>query len=333
MMKRLLIITLATGLLISCNRNTDPLGPGLDEIYGPFSVLEDFEVSDNRVDFGSGENLQFTCRFSKTVDWEIHILGEVSGAEKVLSGKSKVVDENTGLWDGTTTIPPMFKEEGCWAYITVPEEGFSDTIMGLTIDSTRSISGFVVADFENGINPGWTTFAQSGANMSWNIVESNNAAQSGHYFDMGGEVSWDWLIGLIDFPASAYNEAAFPLSDNPDQVYFNAFFYVPEGITNEVILLQFSEDENENGSFQSSSEDMYSIELRGLDSGWQLFSIRYSDLTALTNGQPSTPAGNEVHEPNKLLQVSLLFLANPASGYSQSYVDYIIFTENQPLQP
>lgn len=332
-MKKLFLIGLVASIAVSCNRDTEPLGPGLDEIYGPFSVLEDFQVSDNSVDFKSGENLVFSVRFSKTVDWELHVIGETSGAEKVLTGKSKVVDESNATWDGTTTTPPMFKEESCWAYVTVPEEGYADTIMGLTIDSARSVSGFVVADFENGINPGWNIFAQSGANMSFNIVEADSAAQSGHYYDMGGEVSWDWLIGLIDFPASAYGEQAYPLSDNSGEVYFNTFLYVPEGISNEVILFQFSEDEDGNGSFQSASEDMYSLELRGLETGWQLISVRYSDLQALVNGQPSTPAGNEVHEPHKLYQVSLLFLANPSSGYSQTFVDYIVFTENGPLVP
>lgn len=332
-MKKFIAITCLAAVAFSCSRDNTPEGPSLDEIYGPFSVIEGFGVSATQANFATGQNVHFTARFSKTVDWEIHILGSRSGAEKIISGKTKVVDENSALWDGSTTVPPMFKEEACMAYITVPEEGYSDTIDVITIDSTRAPSGFVIADFENGVNPGWVSFAQTGGNMSWGIVESDSAAQSTHYFDMGGEVSWDWLIGLIDFPASAYNETHFPLTDNPEELYFNIFLYKPEGITNEIVLLQFREDENGNGSYSPSNEDMYSVELRGLNVGWQLISMKYSDLASLTNGAPSTPAGNGVHEPDKLMQVSVLFLANPSSGYSQTYMDYLVFTENGPLQP
>ncbi|KAB2807358.1 hypothetical protein [Phaeocystidibacter luteus] len=332
-MRKILTLAAVSVALVSCDRDTDPQGPSLDELYGDFSVLQDFEVTRNTVNFASGQNLHFTARFSKTVDWEIHIVGETSGAEKIFTGKSKVVDAENALWNGTTTNLPMFKREACMAYITVPEEGYGDTIPQINVDSVRVTTGFVIADFESGMNPGWNSFAQSGADMSWNIVQADSAAEKEHYFDMGGEVNFDYLIGLIDFPASAYNEALFPLNPNPDQVYFNVFLYKPAGITNEIVLFQFREDENENGIYNQNNEDMYSLELKGLDVGWQMISIRYSDMVALVNGQPADPAGNGVHEPDKLLQVSVLFLADPSSGYSQTWMDNLIFTENQAFQP
>jgi len=83
---------------------------------------------------------------------------------------------------------------------------------------------------------------------------------------------------------------------------------------------------------------MYSIELKhggdeGLQAGWQTISVRYSDLTALVNGSPATPNGNGILEPHKLMEVRTLFLADPNSGYSQTFMDYMIFTENGPLEP
>jgi hypothetical protein len=53
----------------------------------------------------------------------------------------------------------------------------------------------------------------------------------------------------------------------------------------------------------------------------------------LVNGQPAAPNGNGVREPNKLTQVNILFLANPASGYANARLDYMIFTEGEALQP
>ncbi len=332
-MKKYIAITLFAGLLWSCDRDQEILGPSLDDIYGDFTVLEDITASTNQVNFKANETVIFSGRFSKSVDWEIHIIGQNSQAEKILTGKSKVVDETNGVWEGTTTVLPMFKTEPCLAYVTVPGESFSDTIGTVTIDSTRNTEGFIVADFETGMNPGWVSFAQSGANMSWAIEQSDTAAQGEHMFNMGGEVNFDYLIGLLHFPASAYNEPTFPLSDNASNVYFNVFLYKPPTITNEIILFQFREDENGDGNYSDASEDMYSLELRGLQAGWQMVSLPYADLVTLVNGQPSNPAGNGVHEPDKILQVSLLFLADPSSGYSQTYVDNIVFTEGGPIQP
>jgi hypothetical protein len=61
--------------------------------------------------------------------------------------------------------------------------------------------------------------------------------------------------------------------------------------------------------------------------------VKYSELQSLVNGQPAAPNGNGVREPNKLTQVNILFLANPASGYANARLDYMIFTEGEALQP
>jgi hypothetical protein len=114
----------------------------------------------------------------------------------------------------------------------------------------------------------------------------------------------------------------------------NFALYSPIGVSNELLLIRINEDENLDGSFNAASEDQYSIEIRDVEDGkWSLYSIKYSDLTALVNGQPVTPAGNALHEPDKINQIEFLFLANPSSGYSQLYMDYVIFTEGGPLQP
>ncbi|NND95251.1 MAG: hypothetical protein HKN45_10320, partial [Flavobacteriales bacterium] len=75
------------------------------------------------------------------------------------------------------------------------------------------------------------------------------------------------------------------------------------------------------------------IELTGLDAGWQVISVRYADMPTLVNGAPAAPFGNGLYEPNKLNRVSVLFLANPVTGYSQTLMDYLIFTEGGPLVP
>jgi hypothetical protein len=330
-MKKLLIIFLGL-VAVSCQRKEEVLGPSLDELYGEFSVLEEFSVSGSAIDFAAGEKAEFSCRFSKPVDWEIQIIGETSGAIKTISGNTKIIDQDNGIWNGSTTFLPMFKVENCMAILSVPEELYADTLT-LSVAEVKVNEGFLLSDFEDGINPDWDFFIQSGADMKFFTVESDSSAQAYNYYVMGGAVNWDYLIGYIDMPASAYQVDTYPLSDNPSSVYFNTFLFKPSAINNEIVLWQFWEDDNLDGVYQPSTEDMYSLELTGLENGWQTVSVRYDDIPSLFNGAPSTPAGNGLHEPNKIINTRLLFLANPATGYSETFVDYIIFTQNQALVP
>ena len=330
MKKLLLYITII--LSFSCTRKDEIQGPLLDDLYGDFKVLEEFEAAPQSVDFSIGQKVTFTARFSKNVDWEIHIIGQTSRAEKIITGKSKTLDAENASWNGTTTNLPMFKVEECVAIISVPDELYADTL-NISILETKLYEGFLLSDFEDGVNPGWDIFTQNGADMSFTVVESDSAAQAYHYYDMGGAVTWDYLIGYIDMPSSAYSEPTYPLLNNPSQVFFNVLLNKPPEITNEIVLWQFWEDDNLDGVFNANDEDMYSVELTGLEDGWKTFSIRYDELAALVNGVPSTPAGNGIHEPHKLLNVRVLFLANPVTGYSQTLMDYIIFTEIEALNP
>jgi hypothetical protein len=100
-----------------------------------------------------------------------------------------------------------------------------------------------------------------------------------------------------------------------------------------IVLFQLREDENANGTFDDKTEDEYDYEIKVDWEGWKLVSVKYSDLVTLVNGQPGTPKGNGLRNPDKLSKISLLHLANPANGFANAKLDYIIFTDNAPLQP
>jgi hypothetical protein len=146
-------------------------------------------------------------------------------------------------------------------------------------------------------------------------------------------VNWDWLIGLINMPGTAYGDTHYPLSENPADEFFNVMLYKPEELNNGIMLFQFREDDNMDGVYTNNTEDMFSLEIAMTENGWNLYSSNYGDMPTLINGQPSNALGNGIHEPNKLIQVSVLFLANPASGYANAYLDYITFTQGAPLVP
>lgn len=330
----LLVMTSLFALVIlkSCSKEEEFEGPSLIDLYGEFSVLEEFAVSDAEVDFASGETTYFTAQFSKNVNWTLTITGNISGAQKVITGFSNALNSQNARWNGTTTALPMFGVEECTATLSIENEPESFSLALSTLTS-RVYPGLLLADFEDGFPEGWTTFVQSGANMSFVVSDEEPAGQGNQYYDMGGTVNWDYLIGLVDIPGEVYNsEPTFPLSSNPDNVYFNVLLYNPPAITNAITLFQFREDDNGDGVY-SNNEDMWSIEVTGLEEGWHKVAQQYDEIPTLVNGAPSNPLGNGLHEPNKLLKLSVLFLANPTSGYSQTYMDFLIFTENAELQP
>ena len=269
--------------------------------------------------------MYFTCELSKVIDWQLTITGQTSGAEKLISGTSKYVDTNTSTWDGSTTNFPMFKSEVCNVMLTF--NGESDTLnTSVTVDLPKVNEGFVIADFETGWNSGWTTFIQSGAGMDFNIKTDASAPNENSYYNMQGLVDWDWLTGLVDFNATAYGSTTIPLSDNGDNLYFNAIVYGDPGLPNSRVLFRFDEDENEDGSFNVSNEDQFGYEIIIQWEGWKLITVKYSDMVG-------SGGGGNIHNPDKLNKVSVLHLADPASGMAKSGIDYLIFTENAPLQP
>ncbi len=314
-----------------CDRVTETEGPNLSDIYGEFTVLEDFKTSQADVDFSANETVYFTARFSTITSWTITIKSSTSDATKIIEGRSNLINEENGTWDGSTTVFPSFGTGACTVELWT-EADSSKQNANVNVTGLRVPTGTVVADFESGINPGWTVFAQSGADMTFTIANDKPVPEGNNYFDMAGAVNWDYLIGLVDFPATAVGPNGFDRSSNPNESYFNAVLYRPDTLTNGIVLFQFKEDENGDGNFNDANEDMYALELKDLDPGWQIVSIKYADLIALENGQPTTPRGNALHNPDKLHTLSCLFLANPATGYSQVLMDFVVFTNDGPLK-
>lgn len=334
MMKKLYYYTfvLFISIVAGCKVDDEFDGPSLVDQYGQFAIVEGLSVSNYNVDFSSNQAVAFHASFTKSIEWTLKVKGLQSGAIKELTGFSNLINAANATWNGTISQLPMFKMEECAIELTFLNE--PDTLVDtLSIAGNRVNAGLLLSDFENGVNAGWEPFAQAGTNMSFQIQNSPTSAQGNNYFDIGGEVDWDWLIGLIDMPATAYGAPTFDLSSNPNDVYFNVMLYKPEGLTNGIMLFQFREDDNGDGVYTENAEDMFSIEIHLTENGWKQHSVKYADLATLINGAPAAPLGNGVYEPNKLLMVSALFLANPNSGYSQAYMDYIIFTQGGPLVP
>lgn len=318
--------------LVACQRDLDPAGPQLSDLYGSFAVLEPLGQSASQIDFSSGQRAHFTARLSVLSDWEIQITGRTSGAVKKLVGRSRLIDVSNASWAGETTDFPTFQTEACDVQLTFL--GQTDTLLStIEITGLRTLDAIVLDDFEDGLDPIWSLFAQTGADMKFLGVSEPPLAEGQQYYRMGGTVTWDWLIGLLDITASDVNGGAgFGLSPDPAKVYFNGIFRQRSDLSNGIVLIQFREDDNQDGVFNEGSEDLWAVELRP-GANWKLESLRYSDLITLVNGAPASPFGNGVHEPQKLHRIDILFLANPGSGYAQCDMDLLAFSLNAPIQP
>ncbi len=332
-MIRNLFIVLMSILVFSCTKESDTFeGPSIEEIYGEFQMLSGFDVSNDTVDFAAGELTHFMAKFNKPVKWTITITGSSSGAVKVISDRSREVSADNATWNGSTTEFPVFAAEVCEAVLSIEDE--TDTFrLSLETKSPKPNSGVVVADFEtNGFDPNWTVFIQTGADMDFGVHLNDAAPHGMGYLNLQGTVNWDWLIGLIDFNASAYGPNGFGLVNDPASVYVNCLVYGDPSTNMSRILLRMDEDENDDGNFDPNTEDQYSYEIVVDWAGWKLITLPYSDFSALVNGQPSTPNGNGSQEPDKLHKISMLHLADPSQGKAASKLDYLIFTD-KPLEP
>ena len=322
---QLLIVVFA---LAACERDTEEQGPSLNDIYGEFAMVESFEASRETVDFQSGESVNFTAQFSKRVNWEVHIIGKSSGATKILSGLSDRIDGTSAKWNGTTTQLPMFKEgEECMAVLAVENENFSDTIPTLTVTQTRPVDGYVVADFDEGLNAGADRFVQSGAEMRFDTVFTPMSPQGSAYWEFSGTVDFVDDLGNIMIPKSAFIDSSFTLITNSDAVYINFFARKGPGSVNDIIVFQFMEDDDDSGAFEENpgSDDLYQYVIQGLTNNWQLYSVKYSEL------EGDDPSGNGLKNPEKFTGVRILPIGLRESF--EAYIDYIIMTENQPLVP
>ena len=216
-MKKVLLFLSIVVLIAGCRKDDSTYdGISIEELYSDFLLLQPLAVNTDSIDFSNGEVGIFTARFNKPVTWTLEITGQNSHAQKIIEGVSKSLDASNATWDGSTTIFPMFKAEPCSVRLFIA--GVSDTLEVQTaIKSTKVNEGLIIADFENGFNPSWTRFVQSGANMDFNVKSDSLSPQASKYLKMAGTVSWDWLIGLVDFPATAYGGGStFPLASNPD---------------------------------------------------------------------------------------------------------------------
>ena len=330
-MKKLQFLFLLLPLFFNSCEKKEIEGPSLIDLFADLEIIEPLAVVGDSADFANGQIIYFTASFSKQIDWEIRIEGLNSSSIKIISGKSKEINQSNSNWDGGSTLLPFFNAEDC--KVSLSFKTSNDTISSqLNINVEKDYQNentVLITDLENNFNPNFTGFFQSGCIKS---LEEGGAGQGGKYLKQEGTCDWDWLIGYVDYFSNFWYDDKSNLINDASKLYFNIMIQGASTISpvtslpNSLFKLEFYEDENEDDYHDSSSEDRFDYEFDVNWTGWRMISICYNDLVP-----PATNSGNGIKQPDKIFKVRTLLLANPESGYAKADVDFLIWSNGAPI--
>ncbi|MEX1189534.1 MAG: hypothetical protein WED33_09770 [Bacteroidia bacterium] len=327
-----IISSLAIILIISsCDHKTDIYdGPNLIDRFGEFIVIDSLSQSRTTVDFSTGEDVVFTAKFNKNIDWIIEITGTESGAKKIIEGFNKDIDASNAKWTGGTTELPFFKNEICSVRLTVPEEpDFVDSAF-VEITGTKIYEGTLFTDFE--AEPGQNIDL---GNFEFELTPNSGrkmdglAAQGETYYLLEGtdNVVSNFFVGLININSTIAGSTYAPLPTYvPEDLFFNCFIY-SDGGPHGIAVIQFVFDTNDNGQFDDGVDQTFQIEgdfpLNWV--GWRHIKHSMADVN-ISQAQLE-----------KLVSIRVLLIsdknAKPTPPLQVDFgIDYMIFTQGAPLE-
>ena len=334
-MKQYLYIIGIVLFAVSCRKEeaNEPDGPDLNDLFGEFEVIEALTLSHDNINFSVDGNLIFNAEFSKSTDWIIDITGSTTGANRILSGTSRILSSENATWEGGANVFPSFGLEKAYIEVSFPNEVdspiFKDSVV---ITGGKTDDGILITSFENGEGANWSKFNQAGVAGEITCGDAQSAKDD-CYYGFNGTVTWDWAVGSVMVKPDA---GTFSLPTNANNLYFNAAvnFLENTGPTSCFLQLWFDEDEDGDGVFDEATEDRYIYEYYYQKDGWDLISVNYNELQFDADGNKIEVNGNGLPEPSKLVGVNVFYLANQDSGLnSKALIDHLIFTTDEPYRP
>jgi len=324
----------------SC-RELAPEGPELEDIFGEFQILRPLTQDRTTVDFSAGETVEFIAELSVRTDWTLTIRSIETGARKIIQGNEKLIMGDVARWNGSVTFAPLFSAGehvvASMQFAAFPDSTmFSDTIL---ITGSRPLpeGGILVSDFEN-LDQVFEAFSEFSFEETNNGVDSLFPAAIGDKYwymfgrDNNGSV---FVCGLRITATSAQGTPVFEFpTENEEKVWFNMFVF-GTGTANTVLVIDFQEDDNLNGTYVASQEGTYNYQVPIDWNGWRILSFPYSATAISTNGGLGNVDANGQREVNRIIALQFILLS--AGGQSDNSVgfglDQALFTINGPYEP
>jgi hypothetical protein len=339
------------GLFVGCAK-PEIEGPELQDLFGPFEVLEGLSADRSEVNFAAGEQVGFTAKLSIRTDWKLEIIGLESGARKVIEGRERDIRAEVAAWDGTITFAPLFAEEACATRLTFVE--FPDTLWGDTVVVTGLRTApevaLVVSDFENPAQPVASFTEPVSTNLRATGTYYQNLFTSPPSFATvePAQGSGMWIMSANHVPANificgaAIDAAQATTSTgtyfdfgtlNPEHVYFNALVYgFGDGISR--LQIGLKEDDNLDGTYDRFTEGAYNAEVPIDWVGWKVVSIRADAFLRSTIGGYGNNDATGRQDLDRIVQVEFLLLAQEqTTGFVGHGLDFLNFTVYEPWRP
>ncbi len=334
--QRYLILCLGIAQLIftSCGKK-DPVGPSINGIYGPLTIVNTLDKSADNIQFANNETVYFIASFADDASWVLTLKGRTSGAVKTFTGVSKNLDAYNTLWNGTANTVPSFRAEIVDAELTFPNS-VNDTLRtSLTITSKRNadadavlITNFNVSKVSGaGSTTGWPSDWPSSVvtNTLYPYPDGTRYMYMTGYPWQGGNPANSPYVDFMTIPANYADTpygTYYPLYSDASRVYFNLMMYnVPN--SNTWLKIVFFED----------GVAARTIDIKNPDwTGWKLLSYNY--LNTLPANTSVTTA-----RPNKITGVQFVLLSSktgsswPTTDVVYTAFDHPVFTHDIPYQP
>lgn len=339
-MLRALSLLLLLAALTGC-REDGILGPELQDIFGEFEILEPLAADRTEVDFASGETVEFTAKLSIRTPWRLSVRSLSTGSRKIIEGNARDIEGDVARWNGSVTFAPLFGEgEEVQATMTFPNfPGVTMTSEVITITGARPLptGGVLVADFE-GEDPGFEAFSEFAFEETSNGIEDVLPAAIGEQYwymdgrDNNGSV---FVCGMRATSTVSQGTPVFDLgNENPASVWFNLFVF-GTGQPNTLLVLDFQEDDNLDGTYSPTTEGTYNITFDVDWTGWRLLSFPLTETNLSTNGGLGNIDANGKKEIDRIIAIQFILLSE--LGQNDNAVafglDHAIFTVNGPFEP
>ena len=351
--KHIVLTTLGTIFLVSCNKSDDIIGKEINTASANFKLTTDLSTSTDSPNFIAtfgAKGLFFTAEYNEEVTSTIDLVGLESGAVKrIIVEKSDTLTETNSFWNGNHDGLYFFKT-GEEVVYTLSFYG-SDLIYTDTVTITQAYD-FIKEDVTTTIPNGNFDLDPNFTNGEWFV--GNNAV----FWNQNSTT--DILpvqgTGFIyaegqRTPAGSYMDGAsqggrnglfFDLPADPSRVWVNVYSYGfgPDNAHTNMYLVMLEADSVglavPNATNAAGVDDGMAWAIPSDHEGWALQSIKYSDIpfpTYCVPGVEGGGCGNKVREPNRIDLLALSFESDDFEKKSYSALDFIMFTVDEPLDP